>query len=107
VEDSAERLTAPLIEQAGRLQVAARPNQMIYVDVVRRPPGLRATIDGQPAPLPIELPRGTAAYRLRLEAPDYQPYETWIDAVADRAFDPPMLRKPRPAAAPTPAPIRR
>jgi serine/threonine protein kinase len=96
VEDSAERLTAPLIDQAERLKIAARPTQMVYVDVVRRPPGLRAIVDGQPASLPIELPRGTAAYHLRLEAPDYQPYETWIDAVADHALDLPMLRKPRP-----------
>jgi serine/threonine protein kinase len=94
VEDSAERLTAPLVEQAERLKLAARPSQMVYIDVVRRPPGLRAIIDGHPAPLPIELPRGTAAYRLRLEAPDYQPYETWIDTVADRALELPMLRKP-------------
>jgi serine/threonine protein kinase len=96
VEDSAERLTAPLIDQAARLSVAARPSQMVYIDIVRRPPGLRAIVDGQPVPLPIALTRGTAAYHLRLEAPDYQPYETWIDAVGDRALDAPMLRKPRP-----------
>jgi hypothetical protein len=104
VEDSAERLTAPLLEQAERFKVAARPNQMIYVEVVRPPPGLRATIDGHPASLPIALPRGTAAYRLQLEAPDYQPYETWVDAVADQALELPMLRKPRPDARPTAAP---
>jgi serine/threonine protein kinase len=96
VEDSAEKLTAPLIDHVERLKVAARPNQLVYVDIVRRPPGLRAFVDGQLTALPIELPRGTAAYHLRLEAPAYQPYETWIDAVTDRELDVPMLRKSRP-----------
>jgi serine/threonine protein kinase len=97
VEDRVTRLAAPLVDGAQQLQMAVRPSQLVYVEILRPPPGLTATVDGQPSPLPISLVRGTAAYRLRFQAPGYQPYETLVDAVADQALELPMLRKRRPA----------
>jgi serine/threonine protein kinase len=95
VEDRVEQLTTPLIENAERLKVAARPSGLVFIDFLRPPPGLKVTVDGQPASVPVVLLRGTAAYRLHVEAPDYQPYELWVDAVTDRTLDLPLLRKPR------------
>jgi serine/threonine protein kinase len=101
VEDRMERLTAPLIENAERLKVAARPSGAVFIDFARPPPGLRVSVDGQPTAVPVVLMRGTAAYHLRVEAPEYQPYELWVDAVTDRTLDLPMLRKPRAAEPPS------
>jgi hypothetical protein len=56
-----EQLTGPLLENAERLRVAARPNGVVYIDFLRPPPGLRASIDGQPVTVPVVLVRGTAA----------------------------------------------
>jgi hypothetical protein len=97
VEERAALLTAPLVAGAQQLQVAARPSQLVYVEILRPPHGLTATVDGHPSPLPIPLVRGTAAYRLRFQAPGHQPYETLVDAVSDRALELPMLRQPRAA----------
>jgi serine/threonine protein kinase len=95
VEERMTRLTAPLVDSAQQLEVAIRPSQLVYIEILRPPPGLTVTVDGHPSPLPVPLVRGTAAYRLRFQAPDYQAYETLVDAVADRALELPMLRQPR------------
>jgi serine/threonine protein kinase len=96
VEDRVARLAEPLVASAQQLQVAVRPSQLVYIEILRPPPGLTATVDGQPSPIPISLVRGTAAYHLRFQAPGYQPYQTLVDAVADQALELPMLRQPRP-----------
>jgi serine/threonine-protein kinase len=95
LEDRVEQLTAPLFEDAERLKVAARPSGTVFIDFQRPPPGLTVTLDGQSVSVPVVLMRGTTAYHMRVEAPDYQPYELWVDAVTDRTLDLPMLRKPR------------
>jgi serine/threonine protein kinase len=100
VEERVTRLTAPLVSSAQQLQVAVRPSQLVYVEILRPPPGLTVKVDGQPSPVPIPLVRGTAAYRLQFQAPGYQPYETLVDAVDDRALELPMLRRRRSARAP-------
>ena len=97
VEERVTRLTAPLVASAQQLEVAVRPSQLVYIDIPRPPPGLTVTVDGQTSSLPVPLVRGTAAYRLRFQAPGYQAYETLVDAVADRSLELPMLRQPRPA----------
>jgi eukaryotic-like serine/threonine-protein kinase len=93
VEDRVEPLATPIIENAKRIEVAARPSGQVFVEITRPVPGLRVFIDGHPVSLPIALVRGTAAYHLRAEAPGHQPYETWIDAVTDRAIELPLLRQ--------------
>ena len=95
VEDRLGSLTGPLIEDADRLRIATRPSQLVYVNVAQAPPGLRAFVDDHPTPLPITLPRGTAAYRLRFEAPGHDPQELWADAVTDRVLDLSLRRHPR------------
>ena len=96
VEERVGAMAAPLIDEAKRLTVLSRPTQQIFVDVVQPPPGLSVEVDGHPMPLPLALPRTTAAYHLRFSAPGYRPHETWIDAVSDKTLHLPMLRAPRP-----------
>jgi hypothetical protein len=100
VEERMSHLTAPLVSGAQQLQLAVRPSQLVYIEIVRPPHGLTVTVDGHPSPLPIPLVRGTAAYRLRFEAPGHQPYETLVDSVSDRSLELPMLRAAQPVRPP-------
>jgi serine/threonine-protein kinase len=96
VEEPLGKLAAPLIAEANQLRIATRPSQMVYLSVAQPPPGLRASVDGEPTAIPISLVRGSAAYRIRFEAPGFEAHETWVDAVTDRVLELPMRRRSDP-----------
>jgi serine/threonine-protein kinase len=76
---------------------AARPGT-VRIEVVGAPAGLTVTADGQPAELPLVLPRGPAKHTLRFAAAGHLPRTMTIDAATNRTINLTLEPLPRPLA---------
>jgi serine/threonine-protein kinase len=81
------------------------PASEVTVEVVDAPPGLRATLDGVPAALPLVVPRGSARHTLVFEAPGHEPQRLTVDGTTSRTLSLATMRVA--ASAPAPEPDRR
>ena len=68
----------------------------VRVQINDAPPQLTATVDGQPAALPLMLPAGSEAHTVVFHAPGYGDRNLVIDGEADRTLMLGMARLPTP-----------
>jgi len=64
-----------------------RPAETVRIDLRGAPPETTAEVDGKPAALPLELPRGPRIHRITLQAPGVPPRTLDIDGTRDRIVD--------------------
>ena len=72
----------------------------VTLEITDAPPGLEVIRDGQPATLPLHLPRGPAVHTLVFEAPGYGPRTLTMDGTRDRTLMLSLPPLPKPAPAP-------
>ena len=77
--------------------------EWVTIRLAGGPPGVTASIDGQPAELPLRLRKGAPARALRLEAPGHQPRTVTVDGSEDRSLALEWVATPAPAPAAAPA----